>query len=288
MKYYFLSANFLLLISLSFNSQSKEFKYYFDKDLNFTTQAESVLSGTGIDDNGLIQLKCYNNRDKSLVLIAHFTDSSLAVLQGLFQSFYSNGKLEKMGKYIEGKEDGLWESWYVHGKIKDSILYNNGGELRRVTLTYFRNLQLERVLIDDNKNKTYHSRVYNNKGKIISETDFDKKIDNDEDIIFTKAEIEASFPGGMNAWTKYITELIEQNKNKLKKDDNEGTCIVYFVVNKDGSVSDIKVRSMIDSKLAEIIMDAIKNGPKWKPALQNGRSVNAYKQLSVTYPLNDN
>ena len=40
-----------------------------------------------------------------------------------------------------------------------------------------------------------------------------------------------------------------------------------------------------NSKLAEIAVNAIRKGPKWKPAVQNGRNVKAYRRQPVTFQL---
>jgi periplasmic protein TonB len=103
----------------------------------------------------------------------------------------------------------------------------------------------------------------------------------DEDKIFTKVEIEASFPGGAAAWTKYVTRAIQQDIDEFTESDY-GTCIVKFIVDKTGKVSQVEATTMKGSKLAEIAVNAIRRGPNWTPAQQNGRYVNAYRLQPVT------
>ncbi|HEU5365127.1 MAG TPA: energy transducer TonB, partial [Hanamia sp.] len=57
---------------------------------------------------------------------------------------------------------------------------------------------------------------------------------------------------------------------------------VRFIVDKTGTVSDVQATTMKGSKLAEIAVNAIRKGPKWTPAQQNGRFVNAYRLQPVT------
>jgi protein TonB len=101
------------------------------------------------------------------------------------------------------------------------------------------------------------------------------------DSVLSKVEIEASFPGGTQAWTKYVTDAILENQGKLKKSDY-GTCIVKFIVDTEGNVSDVQATTMKKSRLAKIAVKAIANGPRWTPAQQNGRFVNAYRLQPVT------
>lgn len=103
----------------------------------------------------------------------------------------------------------------------------------------------------------------------------------EEDKIFTKVEKEAQFPGGPAAWQKYVTQAIQRELDEFTESDY-GTCIVKFVVDKTGAVSDVQATTMKGTKLAEIAVNAIRKGPRWVPAQQNGRYVNAYRLQPVT------
>ena len=105
--------------------------------------------------------------------------------------------------------------------------------------------------------------------------------DEDADKVFTKVEIEASFPGGAGAWQKYVTRAIQADAEEFGESDY-GTCIVKFIVDKTGKVSQVEATTMKGSKLAEIATNAIRKGPNWTPAQQNGRYVNAYRLQPVT------
>jgi protein TonB len=101
------------------------------------------------------------------------------------------------------------------------------------------------------------------------------------DRTFSKVEVEVSFPGGPAAWVKYISKYINDNIQSLNKRDY-GTCIVRFIVNKNGHTSDVEATNMKKSRLAKLVVETIENGPKWIPAQQNGRPVNAYRLQPVT------
>ena len=117
----------------------------------------------------------------------------------------------------------------------------------------------------------------------------------DYDKIFTKVEIDAEFPGGTNGWTRYVTREIERNIDELQDDGRSGTVVVLFIVDNEGVVSEVRALPCGEagvgnclppnSKLAEIAVNAIRKGPKWKPAVQNGRKVKAYRRQPVTFQL---
>ena len=109
-----------------------------------------------------------------------------------------------------------------------------------------------------------------------------------EDFVFTKVEIEASFPGGPTAWTKYVTRAITAEIDEISEDGKFGTVNVRFIVDKNGNVSDVEAQTMKGTKLAQVAVNAIRKGPKWTPAQQNGRMVNAYRVQPVTLKDPDN
>ena len=109
----------------------------------------------------------------------------------------------------------------------------------------------------------------------------------DDNQIFTKVEVEASFPGGEGAWTRYVTKAINNNIDELTEAGDQGTCTVKFVVDRNGNVSDVEATSMKGTKFAEIAVNAIRKGPKWIPAIQNGRNVNAYRYQPITFKMQE-
>ncbi len=106
----------------------------------------------------------------------------------------------------------------------------------------------------------------------------------DEDKIFIKVEIEAEFKGN---WNAYVKKEIEKNIDELVEAGESGTCIVKFVVSKNGTVSDIEALTIKGTKLAEVAVNAIRTGSGWMPAIQNGKAVNAYRQQPVSFKINE-
>lgn len=268
---------FLLIISTRCFCQTKKYLYYFDKDLNSADQSHALFYGTGEYENGLIKLMLYNNKDKHLIMIEHFTDSTLQLNDGLFSSYYTNAVKESEGNYTSGKQDGLWERWDSSGNIIDSSFFNNGEPVMNTTYEYFPDKKIQRIIFNDLVNHKFRRTSYDESNHIIK-TDTTEE---DDDKVFTKTEIEASFPGGPAAWVKYIQRNIEEHNDEFTNNDY-GTCNVRFIVNKTGKVLNVQALTMKGSRLADIVVRAIENGPNWTPAQQNGRYVNSFKIQPVT------
>lgn len=112
-------------------------------------------------------------------------------------------------------------------------------------------------------------------------------IPSERKLIFTKAENPPQFPGGEKAWVNYITQYINNNIEALDKSNVEGTCMVRFIVDETGAVSDVKALTQKGTKLAEVVIKAITKGPSWIPATQNRHIVSCYKEIPVTFKITD-
>jgi protein TonB len=104
---------------------------------------------------------------------------------------------------------------------------------------------------------------------------------------FIPIEKEAEFPGGMLAWGRFLNRNLRVPDQAVSLDVN-GTVVVQFVVDVDGSVSDVTVLSgPEEGGLREEAVRVIKKSGKWVPALQNGRYVKAYRRQPVIFKVLD-
>jgi protein TonB len=118
------------------------------------------------------------------------------------------------------------------------------------------------------------------KGTVVAEA----PRDDDEGKVFNKVEIEAEYPGGASAWTKYLRNNLDAN-TPVDNGASEGTytVIVRFIVSRDGSISDVVAETKHGYGMEAEAIKIIKKGPKWTPAQQNGRYVNAYRRQPITF-----
>jgi protein TonB len=112
--------------------------------------------------------------------------------------------------------------------------------------------------------------------------------EDDENKVFNKVEVEASFPGGDAAWARYLHNNLDSN-TPIENGAPEGTytVIVRFIVSRDGSISDVVAETKMGYGMEAEAVKIIKKGPSWKPALQNGRNVNAYRRQPITFVVSE-
>ncbi len=118
------------------------------------------------------------------------------------------------------------------------------------------------------------------KGTVVAEV----PREDEETKVFTKVEIEAEYPGGPSAWAKYLRNNLDAN-TPVDNDAPPGTytVVVRFIVSRDGSISDVVAETKHGYGMEAEAMKIIKKGPKWTPAQQNGRHVNAYRRQPITF-----
>lgn len=188
-------------------------------------------------------------------------------------------------KYGQKAKDGAVEITTKNNIPENAVITIDGKKSNREELNKIEPANIESITILKDKSATKKYGAAGTEGAIEvitkKNSPFLTLIDTIPDKIFTKVENEASFPGGKQAWVKYISKAVQDSISNFTKDDY-GTCLIRFIVNTDGRVSDIIATTMKGTELAKVSINAIKNGPKWIPASQNGEKVAAYRLQPVT------
>ena len=106
----------------------------------------------------------------------------------------------------------------------------------------------------------------------------------DDQQIFMVVESMPKFPGGEVALHKYLAENIRYPE-MAKESGIQGRVFVTFVIEKDGSVTDVKVLRGIGGGCDEEAVRVVKNMPKWTPGKQRGKPVRVQFNLPVKFTL---
>ena len=106
------------------------------------------------------------------------------------------------------------------------------------------------------------------------------------EVVFVDYEQQPQFPGGETALLKYLQENIKYPPKALK-DSIQGRVVVQFVVDKAGSVGEVKVVRSVNKDLDDEAVRLIKTLPKFYPGRQNGQAVAVWYTLPVTFKLQD-
>lgn len=108
----------------------------------------------------------------------------------------------------------------------------------------------------------------------------------DTNAVHPFAEKMPQFPGGQAEFTKYLQMNIHY-PDSAKKYGREGTVYVYFVVNKDGRISDVKCMRGVGGapELTEEAIRVIQAMPQWEPGRMNGKAVNVGMTVPIRFQL---
>ena len=98
--------------------------------------------------------------------------------------------------------------------------------------------------------------------------------------VYDEVEVMPEFPGGMQAMIEYLNTNIKYPKDAIKQEVG-GRVMVMFVVETDGSLSNVRVARKVFPSLDAEAVRVVKSMPKWKPGKEKGRSV----RVNFTMPI---
>lgn len=104
--------------------------------------------------------------------------------------------------------------------------------------------------------------------------------------IYQSAEVQPEYPGGTKGLKRYLSDNLKY-PDIAKENGITGTVNVVFVVNEDGSVSDVKVENSIGGGCDLEAMRIVKEMRRWKPAKQGGEPVAVYMRLPISFQLQE-
>lgn len=189
-------------------------------------------------------------------------------------TYFSSGQERKYEQYrtTSGSGNaaiqfGEEKKWYRSGQLQWSANYEDNKLNGQVT-SYWENGQMRR------------SDVYAN-GELMSGKTWDE---NGLEVAHYPFVTSASFPGGPGAYTKYMNNNL-QYPVTAQKQGIEGRVLLQFVVETDGTISEIKVLKSAHSLLESEALRLIKKMPNWIPATSENEDVRSYFQMPIVFKL---
>ena len=110
------------------------------------------------------------------------------------------------------------------------------------------------------------------------------KIEGDSVRIYDVVEQMPSFPGGTQALVEYLSKHIKYPVVAEEK-RIQGRVIVTFVVERDGSVTDVRVAKSVHAFLDKEAVRVVSGMPRWIPGKQNGKAIRVRYTVPVTFGL---
>ena len=102
--------------------------------------------------------------------------------------------------------------------------------------------------------------------------------------VYDQVEEMPEFPGGMPALIEFLQTNIKYPKDAIKQEVG-GRVMVMFVVETDGSISNVRVAKKVFPSLDEEAVRVVKAMPKWKPGKEKGRLVRVNYTLPVVFSI---
>lgn len=252
-------------------------------------------------------LKKYYPEKKAMVSRNEFSDSGLSILEGKSSYYTDDGALTSEGMFSKDKRTGEWKSYRSDtGQLREKGnylldekdgLWTQYDSLGLVSATY--------TYEENKKNGPY--QIFEN-GKLYESGKF-----LDGDVVNTKMATEGT-ESKLNAGLKVIEKMPEypgcdqnmadkERKNcaqtamlqfiytnikypqKARNLGVQGTAIVRFVVDKDGSIGDITALRGICAPIEAECIRVVKMMPQWIPGEQNEETVPVYFNLPIKFKL---
>lgn len=184
--------------------------------------------------------------------------------------YFNSGQIKferAYNSYSEQKLHGKRKKWYENGQIQEDIDFENG-KLNGQVLTYWDNGQLKRKDIYEN-DELVEGKVWNADGTEAAYYDF---------------QIMSAFPGGMDGLIQYLSKNV-QYPRKSRRKGIQGRVLVAFIIEKDGSLSNVEVLEGVNDEIDAEAVRVIKRMPKWKPAMEDGEEVRVLFRMPIAFRL---
>lgn len=256
-------------------------------------------------ENGKYLLHLYaNDNANRLLRKTTYADAALQILDGPFENYFDNGRLKDSGSYSKKMRHGTFKTWYESGSLMSIYRYANGmrvdtgklftesGELAALSVadqqgngtetTYYPGGGIHAtgpltegvkngIWILKRENGTNEMQVDFIRDSVAQTTCFgeDGNTPANGPCIYERF---AQFPGGMNGWRNYLMKNLKYPKVAIDR-DIQGTVMLEFMVDTDGTIRDIKVVSSPHESLTNEALRLMNLSPKWEPAIQYNKTV---------------
>jgi periplasmic protein TonB len=254
-------SSFLILSFSLFAQETKEFMLngYFKKEVN--QKFISYIRKAQQQDT----LWAYSDYSKTgkLIQTGYYTDTNFTKAVGHNVFYLYDNKLYE-GNYLNGKPAGYWYFYDASGRVTDSLYYT------------FRDTT--------KKPSVFKDALATEKSKALKNEHLKK----DTSAPALKTETPPGFPGGLVEWRKHLIKNLFVPEMVIESSPySKGTVYVQFVVCNDGEVCSVEALNSVHPLVDLIAVKAIRKGPRWEPAVQNGRNVKAYQQQPITFILEE-
>ena len=204
--------------------------------------------------------------------------------EGSYKTYHKNGEVMEEGNYKDNEKRGLWKSFYENGQQEKEMLYEQDKALYQQHWDESGNAQLV--------NGTGH---YTQNKYVSIGVQYMEILDHlliasysvnpaSSDTTYIVVQETASYKGGMPALHKSIAKTLRYPPD-ARRNGIEGKIFVEFIVERDGTVSDVGVIKGLEGGLNEEAERVMKLMNKWIPGKVKGRTVRQRMVLPIAFRL---
>lgn len=253
---------------------------FLNGDMRF--RGKSIVKHANVKLHGTCIEYYKNNKPKA---VSNYSNGDLI---GEAVAYYPNGKLYFSGKYIE---NGIFEMYESRDSTGKAFVEGGNGEFIRYDSSF---TKIKERGYYENALRTGEWRYFKDdsltlkstydKGNLISGDQFDG---NGKIASLPKPEIPAEYMGGIEAFYKSLEKTMRYPEIALRN-NVQGKIFIAFIVEKDGSLSNIHVLRGIGSGCDEEAMRVVQlSSGKWKPGMQGGVAVRTQYTVPISFSIED-
>ncbi len=108
--------------------------------------------------------------------------------------------------------------------------------------------------------------------------------DNNSVYVFEALEVQPTFPGGMDKFYSYLAKAIRY-PTIAQEQGIQGKVFLSFIIEKNGSLTDIKVERKLGYGTDEEAVRVLKASPRWIPGIQNGKFVRVKYNIPISFAM---
>lgn len=240
--------------------------------------------------NQVAQSNSGSNYDKSVFKknygerIAIYTSKSygniihLEVSNSCLQTIFVN-ELSQLSPKLFVRQNEIITEYRVANQILQLVEDTHNGNSKSEILIFNEELKSE---------ETFFDQLFNSKSTNLSlntrTSNLNSGINASNSEVYDVVETQPIPPGGMTGWNKYLSD--NQNyPTQARRMGVEGTVIVVFVINTDGTIQDVEVLRGIGGGCDEEAVKIVKNAPNWEPGKKRGEPVRTRMRLPIRFKL---
>jgi protein TonB len=254
----------LAILLIPFCAVAQSDTIFFNRTWSKTTRDSAVFFRLAKEDGKLFLVKDYFVSTHKLQMVGHFNNMQQEYREGWFVYYDSTGHITSQGNYLNDKREGKWKTNYLYSDTLWSVSYYNNGAVDGTDTLFFVSGNIRRT-------ETYKNDEW------VSGKCFDT---NGREIPYYPYQVDPKFPGGVEAISNFIAKEVNYPKAARNK-GVEGRVLVGFVIETDGSLSDIKIIQSVAEELDNEALRVINKMPKWTP----GKLDNQPARFSYTQPI---